>query len=109
MKTKIKEVQEYFKQKLLSKEFEIINIDEYILELKIDLEYTFFIWIGNPTILGSKKIHHSRLSFINIELTDEDSIRLNEIISPVVNEFRREKLLAQKIKELEELKKEFNN
>ena len=36
MKTKIKEVQEYFKNKLISGDFKIDEVDQYVLKVTVD-------------------------------------------------------------------------
>jgi len=109
MKTKIKEVQDYFKSKMLSNDFAITNVEEYTIELLIDNEYKFIIWIGNVNIATSRKPYSGKLSFMDIEMTDEDATKFNELLLPAINKFRKETLLAEKLKELERLKNELSN
>ncbi|MDD4515683.1 hypothetical protein [Massilibacteroides sp.] len=109
MKDKITEIENYFKNKLLSGEFKIISINEYTLELIIDCEYTFNIWIGNYNIPETRKIYKSMISFMNIELTDTQAKKLHYILSPEIRKYKNEILLEQKKKELEKLQKEINN
>ena len=106
MKTKIKEVQDYFKNKMLSSEFTITSVEEYTIELLIDNEYKFIIWIGNVDIATSRKTYSGKLSFMDIGLTDDEAIKLNDILLPAINKFRKETLLEQKRKEFERLQNE---
>jgi len=109
MKNQIKKVQDHFKKKLLSKDFEITRVEEYTLELLIDSEYKFIIWTGSVDIPTSRKPYSGKLSFMDIEMTDEDAIKFNELLLPAINKFRKETLLAEKKKELERLQNELEN
>ena len=97
MKTQIKKVQDYFKSKMLSKDFEILNVGEYTLELLIDSEYKFTIWTGNLDIPESRRLYSGDLSFMDVNMTDKEAIKFNELLLPTINKFRKE----QKQKELE--------
>jgi hypothetical protein len=44
MKTKIKEVQDYFAQKIYNCDFKIIKSDENFVEILIDDKFNFSIW-----------------------------------------------------------------
>lgn len=109
MKKQIKKVQDYFKSKILSNDFEILNVEEYTLELMIDSEYKFIIWIGNIEIPESRKPYSGKLSFMDVNLTDEEAIKFNELLLPVIKKFRKETLLEQKRKELERLQNELSS
>lgn len=111
MKIKIQEVLDYFKKKLLSNDFTITFIEECTLELLIDNEYRFIIWTGNIDIPKSRKVYSfgGKLSFMDVNLTDDESIKLDSILSPTINKFRRETLLKRKMEELEKLQKEVNS
>jgi len=108
MKNQIKKVQDYFKNKLLSSQFEIIKVEQYTMELLIDSEYKFTIWISNVHIPENRKLYSGTLSFMDIGLTDEDAIKLNELLLPAINKFRKETLLVEKKAELERLQNELN-
>jgi len=108
MKEQIKQVQDYFKNKMLSNDFEITEIEEYRIELLIDHEYNFTIWIGNVNIPESRKLYKGKLSFMDIEMSDEDAIKMNDILLPAINKFRKEILLSEKMKEIGQLKNELN-
>lgn len=108
MKTKIKQVQDYFKCKMLSQDFEIIKLSECTIRLVIDSEYEFIIWIGNMNIPHSTNIYKSSLSFMDVSLTNEECIKFNEVLLPVINKFKKETLLNKKKQELEQLQNELN-
>jgi hypothetical protein len=105
MQEKIKEVQDYFKNKILSKDFEVEKIEQHYFYLLIDSQYEFIIWIGNFDIPRCTK---PISSFIDIDITDEEAIKLHGLLLPIVNKYKKETLLEQKKKELEELQKEVN-
>jgi hypothetical protein len=109
MKEQIKKVQDYFKSKMLSGDFDIMNIDEYKLELIIDNEYKFFLWIGNLDIPKLTKPYSGELSFMDLSLSNEEAIKLNRVLLPTINKFRKETLLSQKTRELESLQKELSD
>ena len=104
MKEKIKEVQDYFKSKLLAKDFEIEIIDSFAAYITIDGIYHFTIWIGNPQVPKSTNQHYGK-SFIDMGLSDEDCCKLHELISADVATY----LKKIKEKQLEQLKKELEN
>ena len=47
MKNKIKEVQDYFRSKIVMKAYDIKSIDKHLLKVVVDGEYNFSIWIAN--------------------------------------------------------------
>ena len=44
---KLNEIAEYFKQKLLSGDFEFVSCDEYAAKIIIDKKYDMHVWIAN--------------------------------------------------------------
>jgi len=109
MKKQIKKVNDYFKSKMLSKDFEIIKVDEYIMEILIDNEYKFVIWIGNLHIPESRKCYSSALSFMDVQFEEEESFKLNELLQPEIIKFRKEVLINRKKEELEQLQNELSS
>lgn len=103
---KFLEVQNYFKAKLLNNEFEVGKINNYEIQLIIE-GFEFWIWIGNmdvPTARNQKNC--STKSAMLLYLNDEESIAMNKIITPILQEYRRTILLKIKQEELESLQKE---
>lgn len=105
MKTKIKQVQDYLKNKLLSGEFEVEEIEEYRLCLIIDNEYKFTIWVGNPNIPDSRSQCEGS-NFMMLDLSHKDRIMLHVKTKKIVSDYRKNILLASKRKELKRLQKE---
>lgn len=108
MKTKIQEVQDYFKAKILSNDFEIVSLSEYIVELLVDSEYYFYIWAGNLNYPESTKPYNGKQGFIDLPFTDEEAEVLHVILIPSMSKYRKETLLAKKIEEVELLRKELS-
>jgi hypothetical protein len=109
MKNEIMNVQSYFRIKLLSGDFKINRVDQYIVEVIIDSEYKFVIWAANLDLPNTTRLYEGAVSFMNIELTESQSIILNAYLKPEIVKYRKEILLAQKVKELEALQHEINN
>jgi ribulose-5-phosphate 4-epimerase/fuculose-1-phosphate aldolase len=104
MKTyKIKEVQDYFKAKLLAGEFELIKCTNATISVKVDEHYTFFIWAENN--VRNRELSGLDKSFIDLSFTDNEKQRLDEVIKPIHQKYLREVLIAVKEAELEQLKK----
>ena len=102
MKQQIKEIQNYFKNRLFSGKFEIIKIETHILRLSID-GYEFVFWIGNPEYCHTTKNYSHYLSFMNLELTNVESAVFWSVLEPIVKEYHTKVLIAQKQEELQKL------
>jgi hypothetical protein len=80
----IKEVQQYFKTKMLTGDFTIESLETYKCVISID-EYKFTIWIGNPTIEETRRPYESGYNFIDIPWD-------NDIDSPILHHIMKDKL-----------------
>lgn len=107
MKKQIEEVQQYFKEKLLSGEFETKTIGDHQMEVTVD-GYCFSIWIGNFDLPHTRKPYESSMNtFMQLpEFSDAEGRKLHKIVAPMVKEYRATKGRQAKLKQLEELKKE---
>ncbi len=47
MKTKIKEVHDYFRDKIVNGEFDVVKIEEHHITVSVDRIYNFIIWTAN--------------------------------------------------------------
>lgn len=103
MEAMIKEIQDYFKNKLLSNEFEVAKLSEFTIDLLVDSKYLFVIWIANLDIPQSRKNYSNILSFMDLEFTNGESVQLDKILSPIVLKYRKEVLVEEKKRELEQL------
>lgn len=104
MKEKIKEVQSYFKEKLLKGEFEITKRERYTYRISIDKEYDFHIWMENGPINRKLSTSIPSDSFIQFNLTTEESILLDSLLVSDYKKFLVDELVSKKERELEELK-----
>src|SRR5574344_755268 len=106
MKEKIKEVQAYFKSKMLKGEFTIERMTQFTAELLIDGQFKFIIWTGNVEIPETRKMYESAISFMDLELTDTDAKKLDRFLKPEIKKFMVEDLLSSKRAELKKLESE---
>lgn len=105
MEEQIKAVQEYFKTKILSSDFEVKMVDAHYFKFQIDSKYNFVIWTGNPDIIEAFGIFQGVIqsSFMFIDFNIDEKQILKNIVMPYVNGFKRFTLLEQKRKELQDL------
>lgn len=108
MKKQIKEVQDYFKNKLFSNDFDIAKIGEYNIELVIDEDYKFVFWIGNIDIPHTRKQNSDKISFMDLQFANDEAVKFHELLLPVINQYRKDTLLIQKRNELEQLENELS-
>lgn len=108
MEAKIKEVQDYFKNKLLSNNFEVQETRECTIDLLVDSKYLFVIWTGNLHLTKYRKNYSNTLSFMDLEFTDDESIELTKILRPIILKYKKDVLIEEKKQELERLINETN-
>ena len=104
MEKKIKEIQDYFRAKMLSGDFKITSIDEHTLDLIIDEKYKFVIWVSNS--YQYRKLYENAVRFIDVPFTVTQSKKFDSILKPHTDKFRNDILMVEKKKQLEQLKKE---
>lgn len=99
MKKQITTIQKYFKDKLLSGEYEISILNsEHVIELIIDNEFKFTIWISNS---GFEQYLSSYFNFIVLqEFTKEEVLIARTKLDPRLKELQ-ESIKQNKIKDLE--------
>ena len=98
IKDKIKEVQQYFIDKLLSNQFEIVNIGLHVIDLKID-NYQFNIWMANT--VKERTHYYAAYNFMDLELNLDQCIVLGTILRKEYIKFLSETMYNAKLKELE--------
>jgi len=47
MESKIKEVEEYFKQKIVEGEYKVVDRTQYVVNILVDNKYTFNLWVAS--------------------------------------------------------------
>ena len=107
MKEQIKAVEQYFKDKILAKDFVIKSIDEHVLCIIIDEQYEFFIWIANySTIPTGVKLYDGKINYMNIRLSNKESVKLCGLLKKDIESLKNTVIMdaiEQKRKELEAL------
>lgn len=103
METKIKEVQEYFVNKIVKGEYEIENFSHPVAKILIEKKYHFSLWVAN----GAKyfETYAAYFNFMPIEFTNEQK----EIALKVIEDKMREDLEARTIAEIQELENKIEN
>lgn len=103
----VSKVQSYFKQKLLSGDFHIVDIEQYVMKITID-SFPFKIWLGNIKYphLRSQHFDSDRGNIIDLELNDAERIQLHSVVVELAGEAYKLNLIKQKEAELEQLKSE---
>jgi len=105
MKTKIKEVHDYFKQKLIRGDYEIIEIKERTVLITID-GYKFSLWVANEDF--SFETYSGDFNFMAITLDKEEVIKGWSVIKKHLDKHYQEVTLQNKKIQFEQLKKELS-
>ncbi len=103
MKAKIKEVHDYFKNKILNMDFKVIEIFNNSLTIQIE-DYNFELWTGNQApALETYNIHVQNTMYIHF--TDAEKKQLWKSLNSILEA----PLKAIKEKEYLKLKKELGH
>jgi hypothetical protein len=105
-KNKVSDVQKYFKDKILKNSFDFTEITEITFSILID-NFFFFKFLYNFDE-GKNYLWESDTTFIKLNLTDEDFKTIVFNNKDFVLNNIKNKLILQKEKELENLKKKLN-
>ncbi len=105
MEEKIKEVLVYFKNKLLTNDFEISTIEQHTMNLLVDGKYLFVIWMANDDYALS--IYDK--SFVHFTLNDKERKKIYSLLKGKFQLNKQNIVLAQKRKELAALEKQINS
>lgn len=105
MKEKIKEIQDYFIAKILANEFEVTKIGEHVLELIVDGEYKFAIWIANSPD-NRRPYHASYEYFIQLKFNQKQALKCHSILKKRIDDYRNITLRKEKEILFLKLKKE---
>ena len=108
MEKKIKEVQDYFRAKILAKEFETKEITEYVYTILVDGKFEFSIWVGNLDIIESVKLYGSKKNTIWIEFNNDEREQLKSLLLPDIIQYKREKLESERQQRIDKLKAELD-
>jgi hypothetical protein len=102
MKEKIKEVHDYFKEKLLNGDFTVVSLTNYKALIEID-EYPFWVWTANIDIPDATDIYDGAKSFMGLNLDFDDKKKLSRIFREIITANEKEILEDKKAKYQEEL------
>ena len=112
MKNKIKEVHDYFIDKLTKGKFKVKGICEYHIGLLIDDEYLFIIWSCNEdySIKTIQRYFQCRYdySFMDLNFSIKNKKTMWSKIKPIIKEYNDTIVLEKKKLQFEQLKKELN-
>jgi len=100
IKEKINDVAVYFRNKLITGDYEFISCGDYKATVKVE-DYTFDLWIANDIkvnlgIYPSENILSNKVLFRG----EEDRLKVWDSLEPYVKAFRKKK----RLEELNELK-----
>lgn len=112
MESKIAEVENYFKDKILEKLFEVTEIAKWTIEILIDKKYTFRLWIANIDIASTIKVYSSsamnEASYMNLNFTEIEQKHLQFIFKNIIAK-NKQKEKEKKIAELKAMLNELQN
>ena len=102
MKKQIEEVQQYFKSKLLTGSFQVLDVNQNYIKVNVE-GYVFMIWVGdtgNP--IYCKPWTSLGYSFMVLpDFTEDESIILYNYCSKIIAE-NAERIRTEKIAKLED-------
>jgi hypothetical protein len=106
MKEKIKEIQDYFIGKILSDEFEVINMGEHVIEILVDGEYKFAIWAANTP--ENRKPYHSAgyEYFIQLKFNEKQALECHSLLKKRIDNYNNITLRKEKEAQYIKLKNE---
>ena len=101
----IKEVQNYFTEKLIKGEYEIEKLKRHTVHLIID-GYNFTFWIANGLLSFRQYSELDESNFIDLDLRPIDAKDILEVLTPKMEEVKNGELREEKLREFNRLKKE---
>lgn len=106
MKNKIKEVHDYFKNKVISGDYEVINNKYHTMQILIDSEYPFSLWMANKGY--SFGVYSGESNTMELKFEKEEAEKAYKVADIIHAKYKRNVLLAIKKRELEELERELS-
>jgi len=96
MENQIKQVNDYFVDKLLNEDFTVESIDQYRVNVVIDGKYHFSLWIGNNQYFFNCYQH--AYSFMDLDFDDVQKQYLFDYFIRLKKDRERERLVKEKQK-----------
>jgi hypothetical protein len=107
---KIKEVAEYFRQKVLTGDYMFVSCSEHTAEILVDEKYKFSLWIANEPKMSFDFYEPNFLIEDPIELltlkTQKERLQGWKHIKPYIKDHKNKVLKREKQKQFNRLKKE---
>ena len=85
MENEIKGLQNYFTDKMLAGEFEVVEMQEHTMDILIDGKYNFSIWTANAPENTIPYHGHGdfRHYFIFTEFTEKQALEMDKIVQGI--------------------------
>lgn len=107
MEDKIQEVEQYFRDKLISGDYVVKSIDRFTWSVLVDDKYVFSLWVANGEY-GCGINNTIDKSYMSFELSDEDKREFWSNLNPLIIAHERDVNMEIKRKQFEALKIELN-
>jgi len=104
LKKQIKEVQDYFKNKIIDGEYKVTKVDDYSIQITIDGEYKFCLWTSNG--VSHLRLYEGMFNFVELEFSEAEQTLAFAKCEEARAQAWEEKVRPQKLKQLEKLQKE---
>lgn len=105
IEVKIKEVQDYFKQRIINGEFTVVDCGEHCCIIEID-KYSFSFWIGNGKDYFKQYTSSGDPNFIYLSARNSENRRMYRSLKPHIEQYRKDILNKKKMEEYLKLQKE---
>jgi len=99
MKTKISEVQEYFKNKIINGDYEPVAFEPNYVKVKVDNEFDFIIWVGNSYMYCKQWAFMDNQFMLLPEFTESESTECFKNVTALIEE-NTENIRIAKIEKL---------
>ena len=107
LKKQIKEVQDYFRNKIVDGEYKVIAADDYTLTIAVtnfDEEYKFCLWTANGEDMF--RLYEGMFNFVELEFSEAEQTLAFAKCEEARAQAWEDKVRPQKLKQLEKLQKE---
>lgn len=106
IEVKIKEIQDYFKQRILKGEFDLMNCGEYHVTISVEKKYPFTFWTGNGRNYCKQYVECIYPNFVYLQTENSENKQIYEVLKPHVDQYKETILKSEKLQEYLKLQKE---
>lgn len=100
----IKEVHDYFRDKIVNGDYEVVKKEEITWNISID-GYTFLLWVSNGEVYF-RTYHENGQNFMDLHFTVEQREKAWIKINKLINNHESNPIVRDKRKEFKRIKKE---